>query len=157
MRTIARGIVAGLAATAPMTLVIAAGRAIGLMRTPPPVLITANAVESTGQSPDRQSPAFQAAWLTAHFGYGAGCGAIYALARPFLPRSVTVAGLLFGGGVWTISYLVMMPASRLYPSAADDSRSRQAVMIAAHLVFGLTLAGAERLLAEHDRRGTPHS
>lgn len=155
MQTLARGSLAGLAATAPMTLVIALGRALGLMRTPPPVQITANAVESAGQSPDRQSPAFQAAWLTAHFGYGAGCGAIYALARPILPRSDTVAGVLFGGAVWTVSYMVMMPITRLYPTAADDSRSRQAVMIAAHMVFGATLAWAERQIPAHEAGTTP--
>lgn len=155
MRTIARGIVAGLAATAPMTLAIAAGRAMGLMRTPPPVQITANAVERAGHPPDRRSPAFQAAWLTAHFAYGAGCGAIYALARPILPRSDLAAGLLFGGAVWTVSYMVMMPITRLYPTAADDSRSRQGVMVTAHMVFGATLARLDSRLRAHDPRVLP--
>jgi uncharacterized membrane protein YagU involved in acid resistance len=37
MQTLARGALAGLAATVPMTAVIGAGRAAGLMGTPPPV------------------------------------------------------------------------------------------------------------------------
>jgi hypothetical protein len=124
----------------PMTAVIAAGRAAGLMGTPPPVEITENVAEQAGANPDRQSPAFQAGWLAAHAGYGAACGALYAALRPLLPRSDLVAGLLFGGAVWGISYISVMPALHLYPSAEADSNQRQAVMIAAHAVFGTALA-----------------
>ena len=68
MQTLARGALAGLAATVPMTAVIGAGRAAGLMGTPPPVEITENVAEQAGEDPDRQSPEFQAAWLAAHAG-----------------------------------------------------------------------------------------
>ena len=59
METLARGALAGLAATVPMTVVIGAGRAAGLMGTPPPVEITENVAEQAGEQPDRQSPEFQ--------------------------------------------------------------------------------------------------
>jgi len=36
-----------------------------------------------------------------------------------------------------------MPSLNLYPSPEDDSNQRQAVMIAAHAVFGTALATVE--------------
>jgi putative membrane protein len=146
METLGRGALAGLAATVPMTDVIGVGRAAGLMGTPPPVEITENAAEQAGGDPDRQSPEFQAAWLAAHIGYGAACGVIFSAIRPLLPRSDLAAGLLFGGAVWGVSYIGLMPSLNLYPSAEDDSNQRQAVMIAAHAVFGTALASFEHRL-----------
>ena len=87
MQSVVRGAVAGLAATVPMTVVIGAGRAAGLLHTPPPVEITENVAEQAGEDPDPSSAAFQAGWLAAHLGYGAACGAVYALLRRGLPRS----------------------------------------------------------------------
>jgi hypothetical protein len=150
MPTGARGAIAGLAATIPMTLVIAAGRASGLLHTPPPVEITENVAEHAGEDPDRHSPAFQAVWLAAHAGYGAACGIAYALARPLLPRSNALAGLLFGGAVWGVSYIGLLPALELYPQVDEDTPQRQAVMIAAHAVFGTSLAYLEGMLEPPD-------
>lgn len=146
MQTLIQGGLAGLAATVPMTAVIAGGRAAGWLRTPPPVEITENVAEMVGEDPDLTSPEFQAAWLAAHFGYGAVCGAVYAAVRPGLPCSDAVSGLLFGGAVWGVSYLSLMPALHLFPPATEDSPRRKAIMIAAHAVFGLSLAGIERAL-----------
>lgn len=151
MERLARGALAGLAATVPMTVVIAAGRAAGLMGTPPPVEITENVAEQAGEDPDRESLEFQAAWVAAHAGYGAACGALYSLMRPLLPRSDIAAGLLFGGAVWGVSYVGIMPALDLYPSAKDDSEPRQAVMIAAHAVFGTALASIDSRLRSDER------
>ena len=117
------------------------------MGTPPPVEITENVAEHAGEDPDRQSPEFQAAWLAAHLGYGAACGVIFAAIRPALPRSDLAAGLLFGVAVWGVSYIGLMPSLNLYPSAQDDSNQRQAVMIAAHAVFGSALASVDRYLS----------
>ena len=146
MQTLARGALAGLAATLPMTVVIGAGRAAGLMGTPPPVEIMENAAEQAGENPDRRSPEFQAAWLAAHVGYGAACGVLFSAIRPMLPRSDLAAGLLFGAAVWGVSYFGLMPSLNLYPSAEDDSNQRQAVMVAAHAVFGAALASIEHQL-----------
>jgi hypothetical protein len=148
MEPLARGALAGLVATVPMTAVIGAGRAAGLMGTPPPVEITENIAEQAGQDPDRQSPEFQTAWLAAHVGYGTACGAIFSAIRPVLPRSDLVAGLLFGAAVWGVSYISLMPSLNLYPSAEDDSNQRQAVMIAAHAAYGTALASVEHRLRE---------
>ncbi len=155
MQTLARGALAGLAATVPMTAVIGAGRVAGLMTTPPTVEITENVAELAGEDPDRQSPEFQAAWLAAHVGYGAACGVIFAAIRPVLPRSDLAAGLLFGAVVWSVSYMSLMPALNLYPPAKVDSRWRQAVMIAAHAVFGTSLASIDSQLREREGDDLP--
>jgi hypothetical protein len=147
MEWMIRGGLAGLAATVPMTAVIALGRVSGWLYTPPPAQITANVAKQAGEDPNEHSVPFQASWLAAHFAYGAACGAVYARFRPLLPCSDMTAGLLFGGAVWGVSYLGLMPALRLFPPAESDSRRRQAVMIAAHAVFGSSLAQFARSLS----------
>ena len=81
-----------------------------------------------------------ARWVAAHLGFGAGAGIAYALGRSLFPRSRVLSGLAFGGAVWGISYVGLMPALGLYPAPDEDDPSRTAVMIAAHAVYGVTLA-----------------
>ena len=147
MHRIAHGGLAGLLATGLMTLVVVGGRAAGLLRTPPPAEITARVEEEVGVRRHVPEPAFRASWLAAHFGYGAACGIVYALLRPGLPAVPIATGLTYGGAVWVLSYVGFLPALGLYPWPEEDSRSRMAVMIAAHAVFGVTVAEAERRLA----------
>ncbi|MBI4495122.1 MAG: hypothetical protein HY690_20295 [Chloroflexi bacterium] len=154
MNQLARGVLAGVLATLPMTAVIAAGRWARLLWTPPPVEITARAQQQTGVGQRLPEPAFQVSWLAAHLGYGAACGLVYTLARRLLPRSPLAAGLAFGGAVWGVSYLGLMPALGLYPWPEQDSRSRTGVMIAAHGVYGMALAEAARRLSRRDARPT---
>lgn len=139
MGTVIRGAAGGVVATAVMSAFMWAASKVGLLHTPPPKEITARAENHSGlQPPDHKS--FTASWWAAHFGYGAGCGVLFALVRRFLPGSDPAAGLLFGGIVWAVSYLGVMPALDLYPAPDDDSSSRTATMIAAHAVFGVSLA-----------------
>ena len=80
-----------------------------------------------------------AATLAAHFGYGAAAGAAYI---PFAGKSglaPAAEGALFGLAVWGGSYLGVMPATGLYSSAKDEPAARNALMIAAHLVWGASL------------------
>lgn len=142
--SVIRGAVAGFIATAPMTAVLGAGRAAGWLYTPPPAQIAREVAERAGERPAQLSPEFTATWLAAHFTYGAACGALYGVVRPLLPRADATSGVLFGGAVWAVSYFGLLPSLGLFPSAKDDAPSRQAVMIAAHLVYGVTLARAER-------------
>jgi hypothetical protein len=143
MKRLVVGAFAGLTATFPMSIVIAIGRWTRMLWTPPPKQITASAAKRAGVDPDPSPEAFTAGWIAAHFGYGAACGAVYALAKPVLPSAPPIAGLVFGGAVWGVSYLGIMPALGLYPWPEDDSKSRIAVMIAAHAVFGVVTAQNE--------------
>jgi uncharacterized membrane protein YagU involved in acid resistance len=130
------------------------GRTLGLLRTPPPVQITTNVqrrLTTIEDAPEHiPEPVFQASWLLSHFGYGAGCGVLYSRLRPLLPRSLALRGLAYGLAVWGVSYINLMPNLRLYPPVRDDRLSRTAVMIAAHVVYGVALAVLERQLVRQN-------
>jgi hypothetical protein len=142
---LARGGAAGLLATAPMTLVIVAGRQTRLLRTPPPAQINARVIAKLPPPPGSATK-LRPPWLIGHFGYGMACEAAYALLRPWLPQRPRPAGLCFGALVWTVSYLGLMPALELYPWPDEDAPPRLAVMVAAHAFFGVTLAAAAQRL-----------
>lgn len=141
------GAVAGLFGTAAMTVPILLGRRLGLLTTPPPVEITANVAHRTSLLPDPSRPGFPLLWPAAHLAYGAGAGMGFVVIRDRLPARTALAGLLYGATVWAMSYLGILPALSLYPGPTQDSRSREAVMIVAHGVFGLSVAATTRHLA----------
>jgi uncharacterized membrane protein YagU involved in acid resistance len=58
--------------------------------------------------------------------------------------------LAYGLAVWGVSYINLMPNLRLYPPVRDDRLSRTAVMIAAHVVYGVSLAVLERQLVRQN-------
>lgn len=146
MNTLLRGALCGIAATIPMSLPMIVAKQLGLVGVPPPVEISANVAARTGLLPGRRAEGFPATWIAAHFGYGAACGAIFALVAPRLPQGLAVKGLLFGELVWAVSYLGYLPAMKLYPSPADDAPPRTAVMVVAHALFGLALGHLEHRL-----------
>jgi uncharacterized membrane protein YagU involved in acid resistance len=80
----------------------------------------------------------QTATIAAHFGYGAATGALYALAAP--RGSTLSSGAAYGVLVWVVSYFGIMPGLRILRPAHDHAGRRNALMIAAHLVWGSTLA-----------------
>ena len=147
MSRILRGAMAGVLATLPMSLVMLAGKVAGLMHTPPPKEITGRAARDAGVDQPRTQPKkFHLAWLAAHVGYGAGCGALYAVLHSVLWGSRRKQGLLYGLAVWAASYLGAMPALGLYPWPSEDDTSRAAVTIAAHVVYGVALAEIDERL-----------
>ncbi|HEU0116239.1 MAG TPA: hypothetical protein VFQ80_16240, partial [Thermomicrobiales bacterium] len=97
MNAVERSAVAGAVATGAMTLVIAGGRAAGLLVVPPPAEIARTAAAKAGARAAPPHWLDRAVWLTEHAGYGAACGVGYGLARRFLPASPVVAGLVWGG------------------------------------------------------------
>jgi hypothetical protein len=146
MHPILRGAVSGILATVPQTIPIVAAHRLNLIQTPPPVQISDKIASIATFLPERSDPGFTPVWLAAHFGYGAASGVVYALVRRFLPGSTPVAGLVFGGVVWGVSYLGFLPALHLYPAPDDDSRPRVGVMVLAHAVFGVALVAVDRRL-----------
>jgi len=151
-RHLIRGAVAGVGGTVVMTVPILVSQRLHLLHTPPPVEISANVARRTWLLPDRSHRSFPIVWIGAHLGYGMACATVYSLIRRYLPERDSWAGLTFGLGVWAVSYLGFVPALRLYPWPADDSRPRQIVLTVAHAFFGLTVAGLTSRLrgAEHD-------
>jgi hypothetical protein len=148
---------AGLAATVPMTAAMAAlfpALPPEDQHPLPPRHITERAAETVGADDDLSEPEKQGLTAAAHFGYGTAAGAVYGLIRPALPGPGACAGVGYGLAMWAVSYMGLLPKLRLYPHAEDESAERNALMIAAHVVWGAALGAATDLLAD-PRRDTP--
>lgn len=76
--------------------------------------------------------------LARHFGYGAACGAVYALLIG-LVRPAMLAGVLAGLAVWKASYDGWIPTLGIMPPPEQDERGRTTAMVLAHLAYGAAL------------------
>src|SRR5438046_1898686 len=104
-----RGAVAGLVGTVTMSLAVAAGYASGKLEKPPPKEIVERTTSLVGVRHAMEQETIDAAWVAAHFGYGAAGGAIFALMQRVLPDWPLVNGLIYGGTVWMLSYVGLLP------------------------------------------------
>lgn len=154
VRDLSAGGAAGLVATVPMSAVMAA---LHQSLPPedrhalPPRHITERVTQEAGVDDDLSEPEKQALTAAAHFGYGAAAGTVYGLVRPRIPLPGALSGLVYGLAVWAGSYMGLLPRLRLYRHAVDESAERNAMMIAAHVVWGATLGAATDLLADPRR------
>lgn len=143
-----RGAAAGAVATLPMSAVMVAAQRLGRMGEQPPAAITDAALDAADADAVRATEAARNTAVTvAHLGFGAGCGALFALAARWLPPSMRVrapAGAVFGAGVWAVSYAGWVPALGILPPPDEDRADRQVTMLAAHLVYGATLGALLR-------------
>jgi putative membrane protein len=149
MKLYLAGAVSGFLATAPMTL------AMELMhrRLPwreryalPPREITMNLADAAGVKKHLPEEGRFAATMTGHFGYGTLVGALYAPLARKVKAPVPVKGALFGMLVWTVSYLGILPLVHVLPPATRQPQRRNALMIASHLVWGISLALLNEML-----------
>ncbi|WP_345451293.1 DUF1440 domain-containing protein [Deinococcus aluminii] len=148
MNPFLKAALAGCAATLPMSVWMLAAQHFLLPRREryplPPEQITEHAAEAAGLDAVADSePVLKAATVFNHFAYGAATGALYAPLRE-LPGSPILKGMGLGLGVWTGSYLGLLPATGLLSSATEHPARRNALMIAAHLIWG----GCTGVLAE---------
>jgi NAD(P)-dependent dehydrogenase (short-subunit alcohol dehydrogenase family) len=136
------GMVAGLAATGVMSLVMLGAKLVGALGEPPPRRLTRRLLSPLGARP--RGRALDAVALLAHAGYGACVGGAFAL----LPGRFKTqgGGRLFGLGVWALNYCGVLPQFGLMPPARKDRFGRPSSMIAAHLAYGTALAAIEREL-----------
>jgi len=149
-----RGALCGAVATAPMTMLMGvlhrclpAGERYPL----PPRLITMNVARRAGVASEMNEEERSAATLVAHFGYGAGVGALFAAIPQRTELDVISRGLLFGAVVWGVSYLGVLPGMSLLPSATRQPIRRSGLMIAAHLVWGIALSVLEELARKNEK------
>lgn len=77
--------------------------------------------------------------LAAHFGYAAVTGALFGLILPRRRVAALGAGMLFGLGVWSASYLGWLPATGVRHHPRYDPPARTGLMIGGHLVWGATV------------------
>jgi uncharacterized membrane protein YagU involved in acid resistance len=137
------GAVAGLAATVPMTTAMdLMHRALPMEEQYPlpPHQITMEAAEKVRVRHSMDQPSRVSATMASHFGYGATTGAIYGEYEDRVNLPPVVKGVAYGLGVWAFSYLGLLPAVGILEPATKHPARRNAVMIAAHVVWGSALA-----------------
>ena len=143
------GVISGVVATGPMTvaMILMHRRLPARERYPlPPREITMKLADETRLSRHMTPEVRSATTMLSHFGYGAACGAVYATAtNP--RRQPALRGILFGLAVWVGSYLGWLPATGILSPATEHPERRNALMIGAHLVWGLAMSGMASLLA----------
>lgn len=151
------GALSGFIATAPMTIsMIAMHRRLPKReRYPlPPRQITMRVAEQAGVPTERlDEPERKGLSLAAHFAYGAAAGTGYAAFAKRNSSHPLLKGIGYGLAVWSGSYLGLIPATGLLSSATKQPARRNALMIGAHVIWGLTLAALhESLIADKGRR-----
>ena len=138
---ILRGAFAGFAATIPMTATMQAMRAAlpqERTRPMPPREIINRTVEKSGAGPAVDHDDRTLLTTIGHLAFGAAAGAVYA-AVVGERRSTTLTGVVYGLAVWALAYGVGLPSLGLHPAAQDDTKDRNEVLIASHVVWGATL------------------
>ncbi|HEX7043656.1 MAG TPA: DUF6789 family protein [Burkholderiales bacterium] len=143
MNRLLAGAIAGAVASAMHTAAMLGVRRVmrGAQHEPvPPVQVTAAFARRTGVRP-RNGAALRAAAALLHFGYGAAAGALYSALHPHLPSRPAASGVGFGLLVWAASYLGWLPAAGLIRPATQEPLPRNAMMLLAHVAWGVALSG----------------
>ena len=151
------GMLGGIVATGPMTVaMILLHRRLPIReRYPlPPREITMKLARKSGVDDQLDASARSAVTMISHFAYGAATGTLYATALD-VERAPLSKGAVFGLFVWVASYLGWLPATGILSPATEHPARRNALMIAAHLVWGITLGAFVSLLAAEIRGTTP--
>jgi hypothetical protein len=156
---LARGVASGLAGTAALTAVqtavaIRRGSSLGEAVAPEPPESWEDA-PAPGQVGERflralfrRPPSTENANVVTnvvHWAYGAGWGGLYGIVQGSVDAGTAAAGTAFSGVVVGSAYTVL-PAMRIYDKPWEYSPSTLAQDAGYHLVYGLTVAGAYRLL-----------
>ena len=146
------GALGGLSATGPMTIaMILLHRCLPARQrySLPPREITVHLAKKAGVHRKLGPEARAALTLINHFGYGAMAATIYSMADARIPVSALVKGPIFGALVWIVSYFGFLPAVGILDPATKHPPSRNALMLATHLVWGLVVGVfIETLLSE---------
>ena len=87
------------------------------------------------------SPYLRPAGLAVHLAYGSAWGALYGLLQASYRRPPATAGAGYGVVVWLVGPATLVPAMRLMGRPDQEPLLRTTAMLAAHVAYGLTLAG----------------
>jgi uncharacterized membrane protein YagU involved in acid resistance len=138
------GAAAGVVATVPMTIVmeelhrVMPGEHDGPL---PPREVTKGLYEAFGADVESiPEETLEQSTVAAHYAFGGTAGALFPLIAPQRLPAALAAGALYGMAVWTGSYLGLLPALGVRHDARHDSTGRTVMMLAAHVVWGATLA-----------------
>ena len=158
-RRLRRGLLAGLAGTAPMTAwqelssrLVSSGTEDSPEEEAPPAdpwqraSVPAKAARRIAiKLLDVDPPPSLIPYLThgMHWAYGTGWGGVYALVRRRRAESPLRAGAAFGAAVWAGSYAQLVPMG-LYAPPWSYSPSEIALDLAYHVAYGVGVAAAYR-------------
>lgn len=127
-----RGGLVGIAATLPMTALMTASVAGGVMPDQPPRRIVGHLL------PGLDDPAAAVVTVGSHALYGGAAGAAFSL-LPLPRRTTPLLGGAFGLALWAAGYEGWVPLVGALPPGHRDHRGRVATMVVAHLLFGVLL------------------
>ncbi len=150
------GSIAGCLATVPMTwaMDLLHRRLPPEERYPlPPRQVAMRVAEEAGVKEDLDEGERFGLTLLSHFGMGTAMGAVYGSLVRHVPPPSPLAGAAFGLAVWAGNYLGLLPALGILRPATEHPPRRTAVMVAAHLVWGVTTAAITDSLADGRRNG----
>ena len=139
MPALVAGAVAGCVATAPMTVAMTAMHRLlpRAERYPlPPSEITAEVSKDVGLDGRIDEREHIALTMATHFAFGTTAGAIYGPVARRVNGQPLLSGIGFALLVWTVSYLGWLPAFGILRPATEHPARRNALMIAAHVIWG---------------------
>lgn len=147
MTAATRGALAGLMATGPMTYAqMSFFNALPEdEKSPiPPATITDDVFKKLGIR--LGDSAIVPATMAAHYGYGVATAIPYSIYLSDVPLPNVVKGSLYGFAVWAASYAGLHPMLGLRSQVSNMPLRRNLMMIAAHFVWGTSVAYADDLL-----------
>ena len=153
-RKLLQGAVAGLIATAPMSIFMVVGWKLLPKHEKyhlPPRLITEEITERVGVEDRLNENELIGLTIFSHFGYGALFGWLYTIFEHRLPLHSSLKGAFTGVAVWAGSYLGWLPMLGILPSAKWHPWRRNLLMIIAHVIWGVTLGESLRKLTEKNK------
>lgn len=135
----------GFMATLPMTafmLSLLKELPFGEKKSAPPEQITKEALKKANLAPKTFLTKLTSVFT--HFGFGSFAAFPYGMIKSRGPKNPLLKGSLYGLGVWAANYLVMLPLFKYPANAYRMSKKRNLVMIASHVVWGISLVYADR-------------
>ena len=151
------GAIGGVVATGPMTvaMILLHRRLPQRERYPlPPREITMKLARETGVEGELSPAARSSVTLLSHFGYGAAAGAIYGGTSDHFAAPPVARGTVFGLILWIASYLGWLPAAGVLSSATEHPGRRNALMITAHVVWGVVLGAFVAVMRQEAEQDT---
>jgi hypothetical protein len=88
-----------------------------------------------------------------HLAYGSFWGVLYGILQTKHSRRPELAGASHGVFVWAFGPALLVPAMKLMPPPSKAPREQTAISLAAHVIYGVTLARLFNLLI---RSGSAH-
>jgi hypothetical protein len=152
MKTLLRGVAAGLVGTGAMTLAqLAAARLRGQplgtsvpgswADAPAPAQVVKRAADAVGEGHRLTKDDVPLLANTMHWTYGTTLGVLYGLAARLLRPRPLLGGLGFGVGVWSAAYVQLVPLG-IYELPWRYPVEELALDLSYHLVYGAAVAEA---------------